>query len=360
MWVWDDIQREWLLGESIAASPEDIVAMFEFAERILGADWIDQQRTTPAGKIAGFVPTLAVVATGRALAVIEGRPSAQQLIDRLKVADRAAFAELKAMYLCCSGLQVDLEIEPGLQVGSRARKPDFRVRSAGSPWTYVEVAAPDIAEAREQAEAVMNELASIFPNIPENTAVDLFLRRDVTEAEVESLKVEMTRLGAEGVVGDYDVGFGVISVNMSHPSMMVPREFGEEPYTPRLGLARAQGQGGSPATKRVSVRYPYSDERAEEFLTREARQLSRDQPGLIMLSLSSSPGSFKTWRPLLVRRLQPTIHTRVSAICPFTTGIETTPAGQDSITHTSLIDNAYALNRLPEWLRNSLNRFAAA
>ncbi len=167
----------------------------------------------------------------------------------------------------------------------------------------------------------------------------------------------MIRLRTNGVAGDYDVGFGIISVNMSHPSMFEPRDFGDEPYTPRLGLARAHGEGGSAATKRVSVRYPYSDERAEEFLTRESKQLSREQTGLVMLSLSSTPGSFKTWRPLLMRRLQRNLHRRVSAICLFTSGMETTPKGEDVISHTSIIENTYALNALPAWLISSLKRF---
>jgi len=294
-WLWDVIHNEWLLGESIGVPPEDIVASFNATDRMLGTDWIEERRNRPTGRVAGFAPTLAVVATGRAVALIEGRPGAQQLADRLRAGDRAAFAELQGIYLCCVALEVELEIETELQVRERTRKPDFRIRQVGSPWIYVEVAAPDISETREQAQSVMNELASIFPNLLDNTAVDLFLRRDVTQLEIESLKREMIRLGANPVTGDHDVGFGIISVNMSHPSTFEPREFDDEPYTPRLGLARAESRGGGPATNRVSVRYPYSDERAEEFLTRESKQLSREEAGLVMLSLSSTPGSFKTW-----------------------------------------------------------------
>ena len=359
-WSWESIHKEWLLGESIGAAPTEIVAAFDAAERMLGNDWINQHRITSTGLVAGASPTLAVVSTGRALAVIEGRPGADRVVDRLKSADRAAFAELKAIYLCCAGMSVKIEMEPDLRVDVRNRKPDFRVRESDAPWTYVEVAAPDISETREQAELVMQEIASILPELAIDTAVDLFLRREPTLAEIDSAKREMLRLGKSGTAGDYDIGYGIISVNMSHPSRVEPRDFGVEPYTPRLGLARAEGVAGTPANKRVSVRYPYSDERAEEFLTREAKQLSRESPGLVMLSLSSTVAPFRTWRPLLARRLQPNLHRRVSAVCLFVSGMESTLAGEDVVSHTSVVENPYSLHQLPAWLSAALRRFEAA
>ena len=360
MWLWESIHNEWLLGGSIGVQQDDIVAAFNTAERILGNDWINRYRITAVGVVAGAAPTLSVVATGRALAVIEGRPGAPQLVERLKAGDRAAFAELRAIYMCCVGLDVELEIGPDVRVGQHARKPDFRVRQQAAPWAYVEVAAPDISELRQQAEEMMAELASILPAVPSNTAIDLFLRRDIGEAEVESMKEQMLHLATNGVAGDYDIDFAVISVNMSHPSTIEPREFGAEPYTPRLGLAKAESVGGQPANKRVSIRYPYSDERAEEFLASEAKQLSRESPGLVMLSLSGTVAPFRAWRPLLLRRLQPNLHTRVSAICLFHSGIETTASGEDVVTHMSLIENAHALHQLPAWVIASLGRFEAA
>jgi len=40
--------------------------------------------------------------------------------------------------------------------------------------------------------------------------------------------------------------------------------------------------------------------------------------------------------------------------------METTPAGEGVISHTSIIENAYGLNPLPSWLISSLKRFEAA
>ena len=360
MWSWGSIHNEWLLGESIGVPQGEIVTAFNAAERILGNDWINRHRIMPSGVVAGAGPTLSIVATGRELAVIEGRPGAPQLIERLNAGDRAAFAELRAIYMCCIGLDVELEIGPDIQVGQHARRPDFCVRQRAAPWTYVEVAAPDISELRQQAEAVMAKLVSILPAVPSNTAIDLFLRRDLGEAEVEPVKEQMLHLATNGVAGDYDIDFAVISVNMSHPSSIEFRDFGVEPYTPRLFISSGECVGGGPANKRVSIRYPYSDERAEEFLSSEAKQLSRENPGLVMLGLSGTVGAFRKWRPLLLRRLQPNLHTRVSAICLFHSGIETTASGENVVIHMSLIENTYALHKLPAWIIASLGRFGAA
>ena len=364
-WTWDVIQKDWLLGGSIGVPPDEIVAAFNTAGRLLGDDWVDQHRKKPNGIVAGALPTLEVVQIGKSLAVVGGCEGVSQLLQRLKSGDRAAFSELKAIYLCSAGIDAEIEIEPYLQVEMRTRmserKPDFRIRAPRSTWVYVEVAAPDVSEARQEAERVMQELASIFSMVPDNTALDLFLRRDPTQAEVELLKADMVRYAQSAVACDYDEpGLAIISVNMSHPSFMEPRDFGDELYTPRLGLARSEGKAGSPATKRVSVRYPYSDERAKEFLKQEAKQLSREEPGLIMLSLNQAPGAFKIWNPLLHRCLQPNQRTRVSGICLFQSGIETTNAGQNCVFHTSVIENQHALHSLPTWLIDSLKRFDAA
>jgi hypothetical protein len=51
--------------------------------------------------------------------------------------------------------------------------------------------------------------------------------------------------------------------------------------------------------------------RAKQFLESEAKQLPKDLPGLVMVQVSHAVGAFKTWGPILRRRLQPNLHTRV-------------------------------------------------
>jgi hypothetical protein len=65
-WTIEEIEREWLGGSSLAASPQEIIAAFERCELVLGRDWIEARYR---GK--GAVPTLAVVRTGQWLASLE-------------------------------------------------------------------------------------------------------------------------------------------------------------------------------------------------------------------------------------------------------------------------------------------------
>jgi hypothetical protein len=61
------------------------------------------------------------------------------------------------------------------------------------------------------------------------------------------------------------------------------------------------------------VRMPFADQRADDFLRKEARQLPNDAPSLIMVEMSRAPGGFRSWEPILEGRFQPTVHTRVGA-----------------------------------------------
>ncbi len=61
---------------------------------------------------------------------------------------------------------------------------------------------------------------------------------------------------------------------------------------------------------------------------------------------------------MLRRRLQPSIHTRVSAICMFHSGIELTPTDGLAMIHRArLLLNPHATFELPAWASQVLGRF---
>ena len=99
---------------------------------------------------------------------------------------------------------------------------------------------------------------------------------------------------------------------------------------------------------------PVVDQRAENFLTTEARQLPSNEPGLIIIDMTSVPGGFREWEPLLLRRLQPSLHTRVSGICLVRWGTHSTPEGEAVVPDVQLIENSHAVMPLPKWLREQL------
>ncbi len=112
---------------------------------------------------------------------------------------------------------------------------------------------------------------------------------------------------------------------------IVPDDHGEE-RRPRIGQAKIK-------TRRVVVRLPFSDERAENLLRRESAQLPTEGPGLIVVHMGNAPGVFISWEPLLRRRFQPTVHTRVGAVCLFSAGTVLTERSFAVLSQTKLLNS---------------------
>jgi hypothetical protein len=147
---------------------------------------------------------------------------------------------------------------------------------------------------------------------------------------------------------------GTMYWNHDQPGMMILDNH-DETYTPRLGKAGAII--GSEEQRHILVRWPFTDTRAEAFMTSEARQLPTDTPGLIMIYTSGNTGAMKAWRAIIERRLQPRIHTRVSAVCLFSSSLRSTNNGEDWLIACELIPNHHARHPLPTWISEQFERF---
>jgi hypothetical protein len=95
-------------------------------------------------------------------------------------------------------------------------------------------------------------------------------------------------------------------------------------------------------------------QRAERFISSEAAQLSGDAPGLIMVEMTNTKTGFKSWEPLIKRRFQPTIQTRVGGVCLFSSGILLTSTGFAVPSQTKLLLNPHATLPLPSWINTTL------
>jgi hypothetical protein len=133
------------------------------------------------------------------------------------------------------------------------------------------------------------------------------------------------------------------------------RDHGEE-YRPRLGRANSRVENGV-AQRHIAIRLAFTDERADAFLDSEARQLPKGAPALIMIQASGATGAFKRWEPMLRRRLQPRLHTRVSGICLFQSGMVPTAVGEAWRPETRTLVNTNAPLQLPAWVVTNLGRF---
>ena len=359
VWTWDDIEGQWLRGARIAYSPEEAVAAFNLVERTLGREWMKTHNTTGnVTEIWGAGPTATIVRMGLRLASLKGLAGAEELIRRILRKDVSAFAELTTIHLLRRDRpSVIVELGPDITVGGGPRKPDLRVREgARDPWTYVEVTQPDTSEAEERVQTVMTRVTAPISEIRKSFAVEIFLRREPTDAEVEAIVSHVRDLcSSDGVVRkELPGGLGLILLNQTEPGSVVLDDHGET-HVPRLGRAQAIG-GGSEPHRHIAVRMAYSDERAERFLGREARQLPTDAPGLIVIQMGRAPGGFKSWEPAIRQRFQPTIHTRVSAVCLLGGGSVATPEGEKQLSETKLIVNPHAALLLPGWIVDTLTK----
>jgi hypothetical protein len=193
-YAWDEIRDSWLQDGAIAAEPAEIVDQFNRVERILGRPWLEAKLAPAPGVSAyGALVTLEVVRAGRLLRSVEDLENAEDLYKKLRGGKETIWAELQAAYLLRMNDNVTLKLEPAVSVGSRTRRPDFRVRMGDEPWTYVEVTRPDTSEDRKRVEAFAPTLFGVLNSVPGEYALEVFLRRQPTEAEVGDLEQEVRK-----------------------------------------------------------------------------------------------------------------------------------------------------------------------
>ena len=76
----------------------------------------------------------------------------------------------------------------------------------------------------------------------------------------------------------------------------------------------------------VTAKIAFPDDRAERMLRDQSAQLPKGKRGVIMIARPSSESELKVWRPLILRRFQPGIHTRIGGVCLFEGDLEAKPA----------------------------------
>src|SRR6202035_2219875 len=124
----DRIRNEWLAGSQLAIAPGDVVAGFNKSEELLGADWIRAHRGGADRNLAGPAVALPIAVTGLQLRSVEGAAGLNEVLARLQARERSARSELAAASYCVEG-QAGARLAFGapVRVGSRNRRPDFRV-----------------------------------------------------------------------------------------------------------------------------------------------------------------------------------------------------------------------------------------
>jgi len=292
-WTFDQIAGDWIINGQLAASPDEICAAFDLVEQTLGRDWIEWSRSRSGSVQRGLHPTLDVVMVGQLLPSILHLQENAKLIAGLKELEPSAIAEIISIHLVGGSGPTDIELEPYVAVGDRIRRPDFRCRVPGDEWTYVEVCRPDIAEARENADAILSRLVAPVHELKRSFSLEIFLRKEPSEQEIEELCNKIRGLSIAEGRQVIDLGLAKLTLNRDEPgSIVMGLDDGEE-RVPRLMRSTFVGMGEEPP-RHVCVRMPYADERAALFLQREAKQLPPQYPGLLMVDVLNAAGGFKS------------------------------------------------------------------
>lgn len=353
-WSIDRIEKELLLcpASTVALSLETLVAAVNRVERNLGAEWIDSE----ISQVKGLSIAMRVIGMGLRLPAIENLPRADQLITKLRRRDQNADAELTAIYLFRSTApSAQLELYP--PVGQR--EADFRVReSAQSEWTTVEVTQPMSSDEEHRINKMLRHLLSAFEKLKNPFSLDVLFRREPTENEIAVLcdrLPEFCQLSGPQRAELVD-GMGFLFLNHVEIGKLGLCEVPELANTPTIGVTAffSDPTGGGGPHHQASVRIPFTDDRAEEILRTEAKQLPKDESGLVMINVSLSPKETPVWVSLIERRFQPKIHTRVSGVCLFSGAMVPVGTQYDWLLQTKLLVNRHAKLQLPDWIKNAI------
>ena len=366
-YTWDDIEQDWLGsggGSGLAASQDEVVLAFNEVAAQFGREWVEATRARNGVPSRGMTPTLYIVTMARLLRSLEGLPNSAGLLKKMSHGNADARAELIAIDLIrTENPGAIVEIEPEIQVGTRNRKPDFRTQMSGErAWTYAEVTNPNTSDAQEEVRRGIAQLTGLVRNCLGSFNLEVFLKHEPSTAELDliadMIMQEHQTTGQLAVELPSDLG--TLYWNYQPPGAMVLDDHGE-PYKPRLSSAavafNTDQHGQIDQHRNITVRWPFTDTRAEAFIRHEAKQLPTDAPGLIMIFTSGNVGAMKAWRALMERRLQPDLNTRVSAVCLFSSALRETEQGEDWNVECKLIINPYARFPLPQWIIEQLGHF---
>ncbi|MFC2056851.1 hypothetical protein ACFLTO_04720 [Chloroflexota bacterium] len=345
----EEIERDW---NATSSFPEIVLDAFERAEKILGREWVDATRKIPGGQVNGPGPLLSVVSMGGRLTTLDAIEGATKLVAKLKKHDVSAEAELTAMHLLyVRNKAAKIKYEP--DVGNQ-KKADFSIRIADEDSTYVEVTRPDVSEVRERLTSILESVTSLVRGIKRQFALEVYFRREPEDEEIKGLTGHIQQFCAEGTNKRQEVDdLALLILSDMTPGQVTPYQEPGAHVTPRLGAAQFVFGRDEPK-RHVVASAPYADKRADAFLRKEATQLDRRYPGLIMVDVSGEPTAFSSWGVILARRFQPGIHTRVSGVCLFAPQLLQVGSNLIWVPNVKLHINPHASYALPRWIADSL------
>ena len=345
-WTVDKIEQQLLAAEigSVNFPESNVVDAVNRAERILGEEWIEAQTRNQKG----LASAMRIVGMGLRLGIIEHLPGNKELLHKLGKQDPSADSELTGIHLLRSKFP-DVEVELFPSVGNRIA--DFRVRRGLEEWTTVEVAQASESVEHKHLNEMLRRLTAAFRSLNIPFALEVIFSREPTDTEFVQLVSALPQFCIEGGTKTARLNdeLGVLLLNH------VP--VGQMPHSSVEGLDDLPYVGLSVFFRKdqvVTAKIAFSDDRAERMLREQSAQLPKGKRGLIMIAGPSSESELRVWQPLILRRFQPDIHTRIGAVCLFEGGM--VPSGNKTCweIQAHLILNPHATSPLPTWIEDTI------
>ncbi len=290
------------LGQLTDGELDEALAAFNGFSEIFGRAWIDNY--FHGAQIPGFVRS--IMAMWDDFQTANHLPRFETIVGRWRhgIDQLGVTAELRVFaQLCRAGL--DLELFPPIP----SRVPDARIRiTPEQPWTYLEVSQRAISRLRNDAESVMLRISEKAADSRPGVHSKVAILRQPAEHELERILSWLASLPASGSrLGDlailylepFETAVDTNDVLYYH----VP-----QPCLFTTWLA------SSMPPKKATVCICIKDTGAEQMLKDEAKQLPPSQPSIIILDTSSVIGDIASWEPLIRRRFQPRINTRIGTV----------------------------------------------
>ena len=365
-YLWRDIQKEWLLGQNVDYVPEDVVKAFNEIESVLA---IDLSLATHIGR--GPLVAIPIIELGRVLDILKEIPNGIALIEKIrdnnpfhipptnkvrkiakisyKKTDPASeyshalqVAKLAAHYRKHS---CEVEIEPELMVNERKRCPDLRVKF-DSIWVYFEVVSPNSSKEVQEGYRILERICNIAIGLKMDTLIEVYLFRDPNEEEIIQIIEKCKSMAVnsqEEFTFDKLAQIFVNSRNEERLPKFVPAAQEKRPILVVVDFS-SKNINGSVHVRRVIGKMPITDERAQTVLSEKSQQLSRTDPGFIVIDVSDVPSGLKRWPFLISNRLQPNLNRRITGVLL----VENHLSINKMITAKTLIRHPNPIHNLPE------------
>ena len=345
-WTIDKIEHQLLSAEigSVSFPASEVVDAVNRAEGLLGSAWIEAQTRNQKG----LGPAMQIIGMGLRLKTVESLSGNKELLDKLRKQHPSTDAELTGIHLLSSRCP-DVEVELFPPVGNRFA--DFRARRGSEEWTTVEVGQVAESEEHKHLKEILKRVTKVFRSLDNPFSLDVIFRREPTDTEFALLVESLPQFCIEGGFKNVRLNDGLGVLLLNH----VP--LGQMPYSSVSGLDDVPYIGLSVffrIDQVVTAKIAFTDDRAERMLREQSGQLPKGKRGLIMISGPSSESELSVWRPLILRRFQPAIHTRIGGVCLFDGGMvpSGTKTGWEIQAH--LILNPHAASPLPSWIEETV------